>query len=43
MDECASKDEKICGPNAECQNLPGSYQVINKFIFSSLTTKLLIY
>lgn len=28
VDECASNNEKICGPNAECQNLPGSYQVI---------------
>uniref|UniRef100_A0A1I8BSD7 EGF-like domain-containing protein n=1 Tax=Meloidogyne hapla TaxID=6305 RepID=A0A1I8BSD7_MELHA len=28
VDECASKNEKICGPNAECQNLPGSYQCV---------------
>ncbi|CAK5079641.1 unnamed protein product [Meloidogyne enterolobii] len=28
IDECASKNEKICGSNAECQNLPGSYQCV---------------
>jgi len=33
IDECASKNEKICGSNAECQNLPGSYQVRVKEYF----------